>query len=370
MRRVGRRVAASTAALGLLAGCILENPGYDPIAASASTGVSAGSGLMSAGTGSTDDATAATSGASGTGGTSGTSGTSDASATSGTATGETSGETSGTTGDLDGPDLCGIPAGAWKFVGVAPLDTINTNEHEGDPVLSADGHVLYFIREGDVWRATRAGPGEAFGAPELDTQLGLNTTAPESKLSFSADELAVYMATERQGGVGGYDVWRLTRSDVGAAFSEPALVDDVNSDKHDFDPHVSGDELRLYHAPYLGEKQEIVVSTRDAVDQPFSPPTPLMGVNSPAGDADPALSEDELVIVFSSARSGVNNLYVAVRPSLDAAFLEPEPLTGINDPDAADGDPYVAATPLGCELFFASKRVNGLGDLYRVEITE
>lgn len=351
MRRVGRRVASS-AALGLLAGCVLDNPAYDPRVASASTGTSAD---VTSGSSATTDAEPTTGGASGTSGASGT--------------GETT-DTSGTTGDLDGPDLCGIPAGSWKFGGAAPLETINSDEHEGDPVLSADGHVLFYIRGGDVWRATRAGPGDGFGAPVLDAELGLNTQAPESKLSFSADELAVYLSTDRQGGVGGHDVWRLTRSHAGEAYASPALVHDVNSGTHDFDPHVSGDELRLYHAPYLGDTQEIVVSTRDAVDQPFAPPTPVMGVNSSAGDADPALSKDELVIVFSSVRSGVNDLYIAVRPTSEAAFLEPEPLTGVNDPDAADGDPYVADTPLGCELFFASKRVNGLGDLYRVEITE
>ena len=289
-----------------------------------------------------------------------------------TATGETGTSTTGTsTGGVEGPTFCKISPEEWTFSDVALVANINSGGYEGDPVLTADGHVLFFARgDGELWRSSREGAGQPFSAPTSEQELGINNSGGASKISFSADELEVYLSSSRDGGLGGSDVWRMTRADTNSAFANPALVDDVNISAHDYDPHISPDGLRLYHAPAVAEHQEIVVSTRASDDLPFGAPSGIAELNSGTTDADPTLSADELVIVFSSHRTGIRDLYLATRTAIDEPFSTPQPLEALNSTEP-DGNPFLASSPLGCELFFTSTRDGGPGgpDIYRVEIT-
>jgi len=81
-----------------------------------------------------------------------------------------------------------------------------------------------------------------------------------------------------------------------------------------------------------------------------------------AVEADPDLSPDELVVVFSA--TSVLTLHAAVRATTADPFGPPFPLSSIVGP-GLDADPALSSD--GCELFFISNR-GGNRDLHRAVV--
>lgn len=96
-------------------------------------------------------------------------------------------------------------------------------------------------------------------------------------------------------------------------------------------PALSADGLSLYfcsnRAPSAGN--DLWVSRRESEDTPWGAPTNLGStVNSPAGDCGPTISEDGLVLLFTSARTGgagLNDIYMSHRtdPGDDLSWSAP-----------------------------------------------
>ena len=85
--------------------------------------------------------------------------------------------------------------------------------------------------------------------------------------------------------------------------------------------------------------------------------TPVVALNSAAGDNTPALSSDGLSIYFGSLRAGGQgsfDLWVAHRASVDAEWGAPENLGSVVNSTAIDVGPYVSEDELF--LFFTSSR--------------
>jgi len=58
-----------------------------------------------------------------------------------------------------------------------------------------------------------------------------------------------------------------------------------------------------------GDGRDIYQADRPSADDPFAAPARLVEVSSPARDEDPWLSPDARVLVFSSDRTGDQELY-------------------------------------------------------------
>ena len=132
----------------------------------------------------------------------------------------------------------------------------------------------------------------------------------------------------------------------------------VNSENADsVDPFLSADGRTLYFTQNPGgpKHPSIVIATRTETRFDFSEPSDLDGINlSSKNTADPALSPDERVIVFSSDRDGGRghlDLWYATRADALHAFSPPAPIPTVNTEDD-DADPMLSAD--GCELYFAS----------------
>jgi Tol biopolymer transport system component len=99
------------------------------------------------------------------------------------------------------------------------------------------------------------------------------------------------------------------------------------------------------------------MSTRVMVTADFA--SPSIVINSMAGDADPYLSPDQTVLVFSSARSGGQggiDLYYTVRAHVSDPWGQQVAVLGANTSDN-DGDPVVSRD--GCTLLLSSDRDKG-----------
>jgi hypothetical protein len=261
---------------------------------------------------------------------------------------------------LDGSIAFGSP------IQIAELASSGTDR---DPFLSADEKTIYFSsnRTGsigptatDVWVASRMDTSSPFQAPVV--ALTINTVYAESKVSMTADQLLLVVASDRPG-TGGVDIWEATRGAVDMPWSalDQISLGAVNSTGNDFDPEISPDGLRLYDAPVIGTGQHIVVSARASRTTAFGAPANVFSFS--ALDSDPALSRDERVIVFASSRSGgvgQTDLWYATRSTATVPLSAPALVRGINS-TAYDSDP--ALTRSGCRLYFSSVR-GGNYDLY------
>jgi Tol biopolymer transport system component len=93
--------------------------------------------------------------------------------------------------------------------------------------------------------ATRASTGDPFGAPELLG--GVQSPQDESSPGLSQDELELFFVSNRPGGVGGYDLYRATRTDRTAAFDTVEALTQLSSARDEQDPELSADGTTLYY---------------------------------------------------------------------------------------------------------------------------
>jgi hypothetical protein len=121
-------------------------------------------------------------------------------------------------------------------------------------------------------------------------------------------------------------------SDV-SEWSEPVnLGPTVNSTANDLAAELSRDGLSLYFAsnrPGGWGANDLYVSQRASVEDPWGPPTNLAMLNTPAGDAGPHLSRDGHWLFFTSQRPegfGGNDIYVSYRRNTHDNFAWEAPV--------------------------------------------
>ncbi len=150
----------------------------------------------------------------------------------------------------------------------------NVNEPFGPPVLvpdvnsptAADAHAYYRAAGGgELWFVSqRGGPtydvyvakrqGQGFAEPVLVPELS-SATDEDWQPAPSEDGLRVLLATNRDGGAGGFDLWIAERSSVASPFGPLEPIPELNSDVNEFAGWLSADGCRAYFS-----------SARDTVD--------------------------------------------------------------------------------------------------------
>ncbi len=177
-------------------------------------------------------------------------------------------------GGLGGYDLWVSRAGGEGWGTPVNLGAaVNTGWNEYGPALSPDGATLYFSSNRDRERGSPAPPegwsatlreergrrdydlyssdlrsGEPAQAVAIDA---INTDHDEGAPAVSPGGDFLYFASDRPGGLGGFDLWRarLLRGAVGAPENLGAAV---NSAANDMDPGLSADGFRLYFSSDRG----------------------------------------------------------------------------------------------------------------------
>ena len=140
------------------------------------------------------------------------------------------------------PDSC--------FATPTPIAELNAPPcSSSDPTLPADELEILFSRSCSggawhIWHATRTDPSAPFGAPESLTVV--NSTANDLDPHISRDGLELYFSSNRSGGLGGYDLWHTTRASRGSAFGAPTNVKVLNSLLAETHPCLSMNGTELY----------------------------------------------------------------------------------------------------------------------------
>jgi len=263
---------------------------------------------------------------------------------------------------------------------------VNSSHDDACVCISANGLEFYFAsdRPGgyggiDLWVMKRPTIEDDWGDPE---NLGSPANSQYSywEPSISSDGLSLYFSdghtpqfgNRLPGGLGGQgDIWMITRKTIHDAWGAPVNIGPAVNSQHAVSPSISADGLSLYfqsHRPgRIGNHCDIMVATRESTSDSFENPVFLRSVNSPNGEWMPDISADGRALFF--CRSGITELWVAMRPTMDDDFGPPLKL-----PPQINISPYLNMSPTlsadGRTLFFASNRPGGLGrsDLWQVSI--
>ncbi len=112
-----------------------------------------------------------------------------------------------------------------------------------------------------------------------------------------------------------YQLEWATRSAVGAMWTVPTRLASIDTSNIDVDGFLSDDGLLLFFSSdrMTALDQDLFVASRAGVTLPFSSFASLAALNTPATDRDPWVSADGSEIYFASNRTGSMKIYRATR---------------------------------------------------------
>ncbi len=211
-----------------------------------------------------------------------------------------------------------------------------------DPSMTSDWHELYFVsdRSGnqDIWVSRRDAADAAWGTPSAVAEL--NTPMAEQSPGVSFDGLTMWFA--RSPMPGQPQIWVTTRTAEGQAWSTPSPVTELNGAGTEISSKVDEDSLIMFFESTRSGSGQLYASARPNAQAAWGTPTLLMGLGPAGSAADPFVASYGLAVWFASTQSGGQDLYFAQRVSVDAPFGQPIPLTELNTP-ASEADPALSA---------------------------
>jgi hypothetical protein len=263
-------------------------------------------------------------------------------------------------------DVVVVDAGACNlaspFGAPVSLGAVNTSAAEQHPRLSPDELTVYFQRAvanagWDLFVAKRASVTAAFDPPTPIAEL--DTASNEADLSVTPDGLRAFFASDRAGGLGGYDIWQASRDAASSTFaliSPTANVSSTQSDDQSY--YVPG---TLYFASDRGSGGQDIYRAAE-LSGGFASPLLIPELASSAYDGFPVVATNELRIYFASTRAdaGAFQIFTATRSTAGAPWDTPAVVTELTTfGNAIPG--WISSD--GCRLYLSSDH-GGDYDLY------
>ena len=263
------------------------------------------------------------------------------------------------------------------------VPNVNSSSNEVNASISTDGLTLFLCsnRPGgvggyDVWVTTRETKEDDWVTP---VNLGptINSSRYDGRVSISFDGLSFYFGSTRTGGYGDGDIWVMARETIYNEWGTPMNLGPlVNSSADQFCPSISPDSLALYFASNRSGGiggYDVWVTRRETIYDPWGTPVNLgQTVNSWAPEADPGISADGRMLFFiNSSRSGgygQQDIWMTRRATTNDPWGESVNLGPIINSSASENYPNISAD--GSTLFFRysqSGRYSG-GDIWQAPI--
>ncbi|MBI3500471.1 MAG: PD40 domain-containing protein [Bacteroidetes bacterium] len=192
------------------------------------------------------------------------------------------------------------------------ISSLNTPTHDACVGLSPDGELLFLykpskdFRTGNLYFSTYAG--NDWMAPiKLNYPVNMDNSI-ESSASLTADGNTLYFSSNRAGGFGKKDIYRVTRLSNGDWSKPMNLGSTINTPEDDDAPFIHPDGKILFFSSQ-GHKNmggyDIFKSTYNKEEQKWSEPENLgCPINTPDDDIFFVLSVDGKRGYYSSARAG------------------------------------------------------------------
>jgi hypothetical protein len=180
--------------------------------------------------------------------------------------------------------------------------------NEATVAVSSDERSFYIYKDD-------AGNGDIFETAYKDSQFenlaaskieGLNTEAWEPHITSSADGRYKYFSSDREGGFGGRDIYRITKLPNGKWSAPMNLGPTINSAYDEDSPFISIDNKTLYFS-HNGEKSiggfDVFISVMNDENQSWSDPINLgVPLNSTGDD-----------IYYTTTANGLTGFYTSFR---------------------------------------------------------
>jgi hypothetical protein len=215
-------------------------------------------------------------------------------------------------------------------------------------------------------------PAPRFRAPVAVA--GLNTAASEYQPTLDGAQKNVWLASNRAGGAGGFDLWTAARASVGAAWGAAAVVAPLNSAQNELYACVHAEGTMMVFssdrpAPVGGGSTDLYLSTRANPGAAWGAPVFIAELNTAGAEDDPAFSSYTFEIFFASSRAGSlggGALWRAVWDDANSVWLAPARVAEL-DTAALEHSPVLSDD--GHRLYFSSDRAGGVGssDFYVAE---
>ncbi|HQK37361.1 MAG TPA: OmpA family protein [Bacteroidales bacterium] len=214
--------------------------------------------------------------------------------------------------------------GKWSTP--VPLgEPVNTEFEEGTPSLSSDYNTLYFTR-------CKTAQNKSYGCQIYSCRRNGDSWGKADPLTFSGDsmviahpaispdELTLYFVSDMPGGVGGKDIWKVTRSSKNSEWGKPEnLGEPVNTPGDEMFPYVHPDGTLYFSSDgHIGMGGLDIFKAVKKEDGSWSIENMKPPINSPADDFGIVFQKDEEKGFFSSSRAGKgdDNIYAFVLPPL------------------------------------------------------
>ena len=278
-------------------------------------------------------------------------------------------------------------------VNLGPI--VNSAFADLDPFISKDGLSLYFIAgqgrggsgQRDIWVSQRASTDDPWGPPQ---NLGptVNSAAQENTPTLSHDGHRLYFASNRPGGLGGFDLYASRRRDKRDDFGWEAPVNlgnGVNTSANEADPAFHEDEatggVTLYFASNRpgGAGLEDVYAGALGPDGSVGPVGLVAELSTSSNDKHPAIRRDGLELFMTSDRPGGfgnADVWVSTRTSAAGPWSAPVNLgpvvnTPTRPPDAEQANDFRPALSFdGTALYFAAAfRAGNVSDMFDLWVT-
>ena len=183
---------------------------------------------------------------------------------------------------------------------------VNTQSHESNLALSADGNQLYIYspeNEGDIYVSEREGGVWTSPAPLSEA---INSSYMENSITISPDKNLLFFASNRPGGYGGIDIYVSEKDKKGNWGKSKNLGPMINTEFDEEGPFIDYDGKTLYFSS-MGRKgiggHDIFKAEFDSLAEEWTEPENLgFPINTPDND-----------VYFVSTKDGKRGYYASVR---------------------------------------------------------
>ncbi len=224
-------------------------------------------------------------------------------------------------------------------------DQINTEFHDSNLSLSADGSELYIYKDdngGDIYVSNLLEDG-TYSEPEALSN-NVNSSFTENSVSVSPDGQILFFSSDRPGGVGGIDIYYSEKDKKGKWGRGKNLGEEINTEFDDYSPFIHYDGKTLFFST-KGRKgmggYDIFKSEYDSLGEKWEEPVNLgYPINTPDNDVFFVSTKDSKRGYYASVREdgyGYNDIYEVTIPDL---IKVDEPMVAKTvDTEAVEKDP-------------------------------
>ena len=220
-----------------------------------------------------------------------------------------------------------------KFDGEPELFLPGIISVEGSQVkitFSKDGNLVLW---GEINRTPGVGGFDIWQAEKSDTgwtnphPVSFNSTDNDFDPCFSADGGTVYFFSNRPGGFGGDDIYNVGFDPETKKFGDAVNIgSEINTSGDEWGPVESSDGMKfLFCTDGAGGKGEHDVFVCNKVENAWSNPELINEINSPEDDFDPIFLSDGKSILFTR-KMNEDEAYLYISRYSDAGYSVPERL--------------------------------------------